>query len=222
MSKEIIRKLLINFLAVLFCFSIIFGFAIFVKASPDAKVQFTQDTEIDLSGLDTILYALKDSECDSISVSGSVLTVEISGGSAFTLGTSDHKVLGLTPSGGSITLIFDSADFSSGYISQWQEEIAASDLEVSYLIGVPKNNTWYAIKSDGVLFESFKSNSLGEINFTYKGGVLGETINLEINEIKAPGTLSETGGSILVTLLISFLAALAIYLIYSKLYSERI
>lgn len=210
-----------NFFAILFCLGIVFGFTVLAEANPDAKVQFTQDTEIDLSGLDTALYALKDSECDSLSVSGSTLTVEIPDGSTFILGASDHKVLGLTPSGGTITLIFDSADFFSGYISQWQEENAVSNLKVSYLIGVSKTNAWYTIKADGALFDSFESNSSGEIAFTYEGGVLGETINLEIAETEASETLPKTGSSVVITLLIAFLLSSAIYLIFLKLHSKR-
>ena len=65
-----------------------------VQAASAANVVFTQDTIIDLSGLDRTLYALSGSQCDSISISGGELTVTgIPDGGSFILATADHNVL---------------------------------------------------------------------------------------------------------------------------------
>lgn len=125
-KKKTSNKTLPPLLAILICLCLVAGFNLVyhsLKASPSAQVQFTADTKIDLSGIgDTSLYALKNSECDSLTVGDpdlKTLKVDIPSSSSFALGTADHNVLKLTPSGGTVTLIFNSDYFSSGYVSQW-------------------------------------------------------------------------------------------------------
>lgn len=74
MPKENIIKFA-NFSAIILCLSIVFGFyAFFIKADPGAKIQFTADTIVSLSGItDGDLYIAQNSEADSLSVSGSAL-----------------------------------------------------------------------------------------------------------------------------------------------------
>ena len=178
---NILKKDKRDLIAILVCFFIVFafclGYFIWVKANLSAKVQFTADTEIILTGLDTNLYVLGDpvspSECDSLTIGdpdSKTLKVDIPDASSFTLKTAANNVLRLTPAGGTVSLTFSSAYFSSGYVSQWTEQSTISNLEVSHLVGVPKANTYYAIEVNSVLFNSFKSNDSGEVSFTYDSG----------------------------------------------------
>jgi len=161
----------LDFLAILICFGIVFGFCnLWVKANPSAKVQFTANAIIDLTGLDTTLYALSGSECDSLTVSGPTLSVDIPSGSSFTLGTASQNVLRLTPSGGKVTLTFSSNYFSSGYVSQWTASSLIADTKVNFLVGVPERNADYLIKVDGQKLAYFRSSDTKEVSFTYSGG----------------------------------------------------
>jgi len=186
-NKFVVKKLLVIFCC--FCLVIVFNFVHLAQANPSAQIQFTADTIIDLSGLDTTLYALEDSECDSISVSGTSLTVDIPSASAFTLATASNNVLRLTPSGGSLTLVFDSANFSSGYVSQWTEQSATAGLETAHLVGTSQANTWFSIKVDNAAFNSYQSNASGEITFTYDGGYSAKTFTIE-QDTTAPTSFS--------------------------------
>jgi peptidoglycan hydrolase-like protein with peptidoglycan-binding domain len=135
-----------------------------------ADVQFAEDTKLDLSGLSTTLYAKANSECDSLTVSGSTLTVDVPAGSTFTLGTASYLVLGLTPSGGTVTLTFDSGYFSSGYVSQWTASSGVTSASVSFSVGVSEANADYLVKVDGINLGYFESNSSGVVSFSYTGG----------------------------------------------------
>ncbi|OGI26311.1 MAG: hypothetical protein A3J76_03535 [Candidatus Moranbacteria bacterium RBG_13_45_13] len=172
-----------GFLAVLICSGLVFGFcAPWAKADPSAKVQFTADTIASLSGIsDGDLYIAQNSECDSLTVSGSTLTVSnIPDGLNFILKTPQHdSTLKISPSGGSIGLTFSSSDFaaSTGTVSQWTLDGSGST-QVAHTIGVPKANTWYEIKIGGALFDSFESSASGEVSFTYNGGFSSKVFSL--------------------------------------------
>lgn len=115
-----------------------------IQANFGAKIQFTADAKIDLSGIDSTLYALKDSECDSLTLGDpdfKTLKVDIPNLSSFTLGTADHNILKLTPSGGMVSLTASSDYFSSGYVSQWTETSKTSNLSVDHLVGVFKTHS---------------------------------------------------------------------------------
>ena len=183
LNKNNKKLLTINLLAILLCFGIAFGFSVLVKANPDAKVQFTADTILSLSGIsDGDLYIANTSECDSLTVSGSALTVsDIPAGSSFILKTSDHNnALKLTPSGGTLGLTFVSSNLatSTGTISQWTLDGSGST-NVAHIVGTSQANTYYAIKVDNVLFNSYQSNSSGEVSFTYNGGFSSKTFTIE-------------------------------------------
>jgi hypothetical protein len=50
---------------------------------------------------------------------------------------------------------------------------------VAHIVGVPLANTWYAVKADSVLFNSFQSNSSGEVSFVYNGGFYSKIFTIE-------------------------------------------
>jgi len=161
-----------DFLAVLICLLVVLNSCFFlVEAESSAKVRFTANTEVDLSGLSAALYILSGSECDQLTVSGSTLTSDIPSGSSFSLGTSGHTVLSLTPSGGTASLTFNSGFLSSsGYLSQWTVGSSVASTKVSFTVGVSERNADYLVKVDGQRLNYFKSSSAGQVSFTYKGG----------------------------------------------------
>lgn len=183
--KKLYKKNL-TIIFVCLCFVAIFNFVYYfiAKADSGAAVQFTEDTIVSLSGIsDGDLYIRTGSECASLNVLGSVLTVTgIPDGSDFILKTSSHNNgLKLTPSGGTLDLTLDSSHISSGNITQWTLD-ASSGVTVVYIIGGSQANTWYAIKSDSVLFNSYQSDDSGEITFTYDNSLSNKVFTIEIDQ----------------------------------------
>jgi len=177
-----IKNFPINIPAILICLVLVFISSVFlIKASSGAKVQFTADTIVSLSGItDGDLYIANTSECDSLSVSGSTLTVnDIPAGSSFILKTSSHNnALKITPSGGVLDLTFVSGNLSSGNIIQWTLN-ASTGTTVAHIVGAPQANTWYAVKTDNVLFNTFQSSASGEVSFTYDGEFSSKVFTIE-------------------------------------------
>ncbi len=177
-----------DFLAVFIClFIVIISSFLIGKADSGAKVQFTADAIISLSGADITLYALTGSEADSITVSGSTLTVDIPNNSSFTIGTTNYKVLKITPSGNAVSLIFDTVYLSSGYVSQWTVSSSATNAGVSFLVGVPEANADYLVKANGEKLNYYKSSSAKEISFSYTGDLTRKAFEV-IRENQPVGT----------------------------------
>jgi len=150
-----------------------------------ANVQFTSNSIIDLTGLSTTLYALSGSECDSLTVNGSTLTVDIPSASTFTLGTASHNVLGLTPSGGTITLTFDSSHFADGYINQWTEASSDPTATITHTISGLLAMRNYQITANNAVLTALSASTSGNINLTYSNGYTGSIVF----------NISPTGGS---------------------------
>ena len=160
------------------------------KAEPAGNVQFTADTIIELTGNPATLYSESASECDSLEVSGATLTSTIGDAQNFTLKTASYKVLKLTPSGGSLTLTFDSANFSTSYILQWNEESAIPGLTTAHIVGVSKANTNYAVLVDDSVYGIYQSSASSEISFTYSGGYTAKVF--KINEAPSITSVSDS------------------------------
>jgi len=182
MPKKQTKNFPINIPAILLCVVVVFAFAFFIKASSSAQIQFSADTIISLSGIDDgDLYVRTNSECASLTVSGAILTVaDIPIANNFILKTTHDNALKLTPAGGVLDLTLDSSNISSGNISQWTLN-ASSGTTVAHIVGVANANTWYAIKTDGVLFNTFQSNSSGEVSFTYNGSWSEKVFTIEVD-----------------------------------------
>jgi len=145
-----------------------------------ANVQFTADSIVEFSpSVTPTLYILSGSEADQFTISGSTLTVDIPDSSTFTLGTTSYKVLRLTPSGGTISLTFNSDYYSSGYASQWTLGSSTSNTQVSILIGASQPNSSYLVKVDGLDYGYFDANSSGEVTLTYTAGFSNKTFTIE-------------------------------------------
>ena len=142
---------------------------IFAGQAQAAKVDFTADTKLGFTNVPVDVYVKSGSKCDSLTVSNSILTVNLPSGSNFTLKTTTD-VLGLTPSGGSVTLDFDTAYFTSGYVSQWKVSSSVTNAFVSFSVGVAEANADYLVKVDGINYGYYTSNSSGIVSFNYTGG----------------------------------------------------
>jgi peptidoglycan hydrolase-like protein with peptidoglycan-binding domain len=179
------------FFVVLICFLLVLGFTFFlVNADSAAKVQFTSDVILSLSGIsDGDLYIASSSECTSINVDGENLNVNgIPDGSSFILKTSERQNgLKLTPSGGTIDLYFSSENLATttGTIFQWAL-LSSNSPELAIDIGVPLANTFYSIKVGEVLFNSFESDNEGQVVFNYNGSLSSQKIFAVEEDINAP------------------------------------
>jgi hypothetical protein len=135
-------------------------------------VEFTADTTLDLTGLETTTYFASGSKADSLTISGANLNVYgIWDSITFQLKTAGHKVLQLTTSGGTADLTFSSANVSSGYVDEWT---VSSSVSVTYLIGVPKADTYYAVEVGGLPIDGspFDSGPSAEVSFSRSGGAV--------------------------------------------------
>ncbi|MCK5123496.1 MAG: hypothetical protein KAQ87_05130 [Candidatus Pacebacteria bacterium] len=182
MPKKQTKNFHLNIPAILLC--VVFVFAFFIKANSSAQIQFTADTIISLSGInDGDLYVRTNSECAEISASGAILTItDIPIANDFILKTISHdNALKLTPADGVLDLTLDGGNISSGNITQWTLN-ASSGTTAAHIVGVANANTWYAIKTDGVLFNTFQSNSSGEVSFTYNGSWSEKVFTIEVDE----------------------------------------
>jgi hypothetical protein len=171
-----------------------FIFACFCLAQSTlaANVQFTNNSVIDLSGLSTTLYALSGSECDSLTVNGSTLTVDVPSGSTFTLGTVSNNILRLAPSGSNAVLTLDSSNMSSGYVSQWIVNSSSSPT-VSFLVGSLTPNVSYLAKADNIAIDYYSSNASSEISFNSSVGSVSKTFTIE----KQDRPSSPSGGAVI-------------------------
>ena len=151
---------------------------VFATQVQAAQVQFTEDTQLDLVGLDTALYVKANSECDSLTVSNTTLNTDIPAGSTFTLKTANYTVLSLSPSGGIVTLAFDTSYFGTGYVSQWTASSSVEAATVSFTLSVPEADAYYLIKVNGVNLSYFKSSSGKLISFSYTGGFSNRTFTI--------------------------------------------
>ncbi len=144
-----------------------------------ADVHFSEDTDLDLSGLETTtLYAKANSDCDSLTVSGSNLMVDIPQSSTFSFGPSNFTSLSLTPSGGVIGLDFDTQYLSSGQVSQWSVSSNVNSAQVSFSVKVAEANADYLVKVDGSNYGYFESNTKGVVSFNYTGGFSSKTFTI--------------------------------------------
>ncbi|MFA7169267.1 MAG: hypothetical protein WC178_00210 [Candidatus Paceibacterota bacterium] len=175
-----------NFLAILFCLALVFGYSFFLRAETSAPVEFTSDTIVSLAGItDGDLYIAQNSECASIDISGSTLTVNsIPIGSSFTLKTTTHNnALKITPIGEAVTLVFSSSNLVSGGIASYTLSSSSSVAKANIVLGVPSSNEKYIVKVNNVSVNSYLSDASSEISFDYNDSLVSpKTFTLELSE----------------------------------------
>ncbi len=74
--------------------------------------------------------------------------------------------LTIGPSENSVDVTIDTWSTSDTYYKKWTESVAGT-LTTSNSVGDLKANTYYLVKVDGVLFDTYLSDDFGKISFTY-------------------------------------------------------
>jgi len=174
------------FLWILMAWFLMVPFSNFAEA---ANVQFTSDTQLSLSGASPTLYISSGSACDSLTISGSSLTADVPSGSSFTLKTTGHSVLEMTPSGGNVVLLFNTSYYSGGYVSQWTASSSVATATVAFSIKVDSVSTDYKIKVDGESIGTYNSGANALVSFTYSGG-FSSSKTFTIEELFNPASVS--------------------------------
>jgi len=169
----------IDILAICICFAIVFAFYIFYSGHKigSGTVEFTGDVILDMNGLGDTAYVASSSKCDHLTISNTDLNVYgIWDGIPFLLKAPCHKILQLTPSGGTTDLTVSSSNVTSGYISQWTQN---SSVSVATVVGGAADAS-YTVKVDGAEISGspFDSGDSGEVSFTRTGGGKSETFTL--------------------------------------------
>ena len=189
-------KNILRFLIFAFVFGCIFGGVNYVFA---ANIDFTVDTEVNLTGLSTALYIASSSAADLLVVNADSLNANIPAGSVFALKTSSQTKLSISLSGDSVNLNFNAVYFGSGYITQWTASSSVSTTTVAFSVGVPLVNTYYKINVNGALLDYYLSNSSGIVSFTYSGGFSDKVFTI-IQE-DPPSSGASSGGGVAIALL---------------------
>ena len=160
-----------------------------------AAVSFSQDTSLSLTGVsDGDITAASGSSADYLSFSGAELTISaIPDGSYFTLKTPTYSnALKITPSGGTATTTFNSANLSSGAVTAWTINASASNTTIAHIVSAASANSWYAIAVDGSAYNSYQTGSNGELSFTYSGGFSSSHTFTISSDTAAPTSFSLT------------------------------
>src|SRR4030043_415579 len=167
-KKVMFKKIRKRYFVVILIF-----FGLFLSSDIFGAVQFIADVILDLPGItagDLYIDGNNSPTVDSFDITGNVFTVNgIVNGNIFTFEDStDNIILRLTPNGGTANFSFSSANFSDGYISQWN---TTTGIPVNYIVDVPLANTLYTIKLNGAAIPGnpFNSGALSQISFNSSG-----------------------------------------------------
>ncbi|MFA5175589.1 MAG: peptidoglycan-binding protein [Patescibacteria group bacterium] len=138
--------------------------------------------DIDLSsrGL-TLPFKLKSgSAWDMMTVdTSSTFNVKISDANNVKIDYGSNTLFDLTPSGGEIFHVFDTAYLTDGYPTRWTVSSSVPTANVAQTIKAAKNSTYYAISVDGTHLGSYQSDSSGNVSFTYNSGFSTKEFTLE-------------------------------------------
>ncbi len=151
-------------------------FGMFPVVSLAANITFTADTILTFNpDASPVISVASSSACDTLVISGTDINVNVPDGNTFTLKNSyTNALVGVTPSGGSVSLILDvsssAEEYVSGYVIKWQATSTSSTATASFSIGRGNANTWYQVNVNGSYYGTYESNSSGVVTFTYSGG----------------------------------------------------
>ena len=177
-------------------FGIFLFFVCFPIISFGANVNFDADTILRFSpDVTPQILVASSSACDNLTLNDTNLNVLIPAGSSFQLKNTNHSLIKLTPSGGSVELVLNVAtsgqEYVSGYIVKWQASSTDSNASVDFEVRVSKANTYYQVNVNGSYFGSYQSKSSGIVSFTYNGGFSTKTFTIE-EDVSAPSSFSLT------------------------------
>lgn len=160
-----------------------FLFAFFGQVGA-ATVEFNADTELGFTGVLATVYIASSSECEAFTVSTSTLTADVGIGSNFVLKTASYTVLGVTSSGATTTLAFDTANFSTGYVTQWTASSSVSAATTSFTVGVSVTGSNYLIRVGGSDWVNVTSDSNGLVTFDYDGGFSSKAFTITQQDLQ--------------------------------------
>lgn len=157
----------------IFCLSLILFFNLINPSFKSfAAVIFPEDTIISLSGIDNgDLYIKNGSECESLNIDGYEINIfNISSGNNFTFKTNlSNEAFIVSPSENNTDLILDSRNIVDGEIISWKISTTEEESTSTFSLQTNSVNSWFAIYIDDVFYNSYQSNSLGVLTFTYTG-----------------------------------------------------
>jgi len=156
-------KTIRTILSIFLVLSLLFIFADGISA---ANITFSADTEVDFTSASPTVYINSGSECDSLYLATSTLHADVSATDTFTLETATYTVLGLTPAG-TTTLVFDTANYSTGYVTQWTASSSLATATSSFSVGVASASTDYLIYVDSSFYKEDTSDANGKVEFDY-------------------------------------------------------
>jgi parallel beta-helix repeat protein len=107
--------------------------------------------------------------------------------------TINSVAMDLTPSSGYIGVSIDTWNTSGTYYKKWTETGSSSDITAIHTVDNLEANAHYTVKVGGILFDTYQSNSSGQITFTYNGGDSTKTFEIEHIPPNKPDTLRVEG-----------------------------
>jgi len=146
------------------------GDGTYVVESTEGGVVFTEDTILDLEGLEVTVFIAQGSKAGYLRISDTELEVYgIPEGEFFKLKTEEHTVLNVSP-------VIDTADFSIsssnidslGYLNEWYGDSSDS---TDFIVGASQANFYYTVLRNGTEIEGspFLSDSEGDVSFNTYG-----------------------------------------------------
>jgi hypothetical protein len=85
----------------------------------------------------------------------------------------------ITPSSGYINVVIDNWENSGAYYKRWTETGSSPGITAIHIVGDLKADVYYTVKVDGTRFNTYQSNSSGQITFIYNGGYSTKTFEME-------------------------------------------
>jgi len=134
---------------------------------------FTEDTLIELADPAAEIYIAAASEVSEIVVEADTLVANcIWSDKHLNLKSDSHRILQMSPSGGSADLIFSSQYLDDGYVTSW---IAVHNVSTEFIFGVPDMQRYSVFVDDEEITGSPFSPSNGQVSFSRTGSGQAET-----------------------------------------------
>ena len=161
----------------------------FFSISVHAKIDFTQDTNLNFDSLSTgDIQIKKGSSAQKITTYSNSLEVDqIVSNTPFVLGSQSYgKVLSIEPvDKDSLSLTVTTTNFSTTTetFSEWSLD-STKDLSVKHEIRTEKSNKFYEVDVNGNSYNSFSSNDSNILSFTYSDGFSTKTFSISEDDTK--------------------------------------
>ena len=112
-----------------------------------------------------------------------ITNINSNGNEILTLNLTEEVVnnsvdMAIIPASGSIDVSITTWNTSGDYSKEWIET-GSGEIDTVHTVGDLKANTYYTVKVDSARFNTYLSNSSGEISFTYDGGYSTKIFEVE-------------------------------------------